>query len=46
MEVSERFNEVKSYFDHKVWNEKKVRNAVKMNWITESEFLTITGIAY
>ncbi len=30
----------------KVWNEVRVRNAVKMCWITEEEFREITGKDY
>ena len=40
---SEKFEKVKRFFMLKVWNEIRVRNAVKMNWITEEEFTEITG---
>lgn len=40
---SEKFEKVKRFFILKVWNEVRVRNAVKMNWITEEEFTEITG---
>jgi hypothetical protein len=30
----------------KMWNESRVQNAVKMNWITEAEFEVITGKVY
>ncbi|WP_418614769.1 XkdX family protein [[Ruminococcus] torques] len=29
-----------------MWNEMRVRNAVKMNWITEEEFKEITDKDY
>lgn len=43
---SENFEKVKRFYILKVWNETRVRNAVKMNWITEEEFTEITGKAY
>lgn len=43
---SENFEKVKRFYTLKVWNETRVRNAVKMNWITEEEFAEITGKAY
>lgn len=43
---SEHFEQVKRYYAMKVWNESRVRNAVKMGWITESEFEEITGKFY
>lgn len=43
---SENFEKVKRFYTLKVWNETRVRNAVKMNWITEEEFTEITGKAY
>lgn len=46
MEHSKNFYKVKSYYDMKMWNESRVRNAVKMNWVTELEFTQITGKAY
>lgn len=30
---SENFEKVKRFYTLKVWNETRVRNAVKMNWI-------------
>ena len=44
--MSEKFEEVKKYFDMGTWSEKKVRNAVVKGWITAAEFQTITGKAY
>jgi len=39
MEHSGHYDQVKRYY-------KRVRNAVKMAWITETEFEEITGKAY
>lgn len=46
MEHSNYYNKVKRYYNMKMWNETRVRNAVKMGWITEDEFTEITGTAY
>jgi len=46
MEHSNNYTKVKYYYDVKVWNETRVRNAVTMNWITEAEFEEITGKVY
>lgn len=46
MEHSKNYSKVKTWWDLKMWNEVRVRNAVKMGWITESEFEEITGKAY
>lgn len=43
---SENFEKVKRFYILKVWNETRVRNAVKMGWITEEEFTEITGNNY
>lgn len=43
---SEKYDKVKSWFVLKMWDETRVRNAVKMNWITEEEFEEIVGKAY
>ncbi|MCB6328231.1 XkdX family protein [Blautia faecis] len=43
---SENFEKVKRFYILKVWNETRVRNAVKMGWITEEEFTEITGNDY
>ena len=43
---SENFEKVKRFYIPKVWNETRVRNAVKMGWITEEEFTEITGNDY
>ena len=46
MEYSKNYDKVKRWFIMGMWNETRVRNAVLMNWITETEFQEITGIAY
>lgn len=43
MEHSKNYQKVKRYYDMKMWEETRVRNAVKMGWITEAEFQEITG---
>ena len=43
---SENFEKVKRFYILKVWNETRVRNAVKRGWITEEEFTEITGNDY
>lgn len=42
MRRSKNFDKVKRYYNMGMWNEMRVRNAVKMNWITEEEFKEIT----
>ncbi len=44
--MSKKFEKVKRYYDDGLWSMKKVRNAVVMGWITEEEFLEITGEPY
>lgn len=46
MEHSNNYDKVKSYYAMKMWLEPRVRNAVKMNWISKDEFKTITGKDY
>jgi hypothetical protein len=46
MEHSDNYDKVKRWFDMRMWDEMRVRNAVKMQWITEAEFQEITGKAY
>lgn len=38
-----KFEKVKKYYDNGLWDIDRVRNAVVKDWITESEFLEITG---
>lgn len=44
--MSKKFETVKKYYDDKLWNKTKVRNAVVKGWITEEEFKLITGEDY
>lgn len=46
MEHSKNYSKVKTWYIMKMWNETRVRNAVKMNWITAEEFKEITGKDY
>ena len=46
MEHSSNYEKVRVYYSMKLWNETRVRNAVKMGWITQAEFKEITGKAY
>ncbi len=46
MEHSKNFEKVKTWYAMGMWNEDRVRNAVKAGWITEEEFTEITGDAY
>lgn len=43
MDHSKNYQKVKRYYDMKMWDETRVRNSVKMGWITEEEFREITG---
>ncbi len=46
MEHSTNYEKVRRYYNMKLWNETRVRNAVVMGWITKAEFTDITGKAY
>lgn len=46
VEHSKKYETVKRYYVLGVWSEARVRNAVKMGWITPDEFREITGEAY
>lgn len=46
MEHSKNYKKVKKYYDMGMWSETRVRNAVKMGWITPEEFKEITGQNY
>ncbi len=46
MAYSKKFDTVKKYYDLKVWDETRVRNAVVKNWITAEEFEEIVGKEY
>ena len=44
--MSEKFLLVKGYYDSGLWTITRVQYAVYMGWITEAEFVTITGEPY
>lgn len=46
MEHSANFEKVKGYYEKALWNEKRVRDAVVKNWITEEEYAEITNKPY
>lgn len=46
MEHSKNYSKVKRWYSMKMWDETRVRNAVKMEWITAAEFKEITGKDY
>lgn len=46
MEHSKNYQKVKRYYDLKMWDETRVRNAVRMGWVTEEEYREITGREY
>ena len=46
MEYSKNFKKVKTYYILGLWDNARVRNAVVKKWITEDEFLEITGEDY
>ena len=44
--MSSKFLKVKGYYDSGLWTKAMVRNAVKKDWITVSEYKEITGEDY
>ena len=46
MKHSKKYDMIKTFYMRKMWDEKKVRNAVVKGWITADEFEEITGIEY
>ncbi len=46
MEHSKNYEKVKRWYNMRMWNEERVRNAVKTAWITSAEFKEITGKDY
>lgn len=44
--MSEKFEQVKKFYDLGVWSEQRVRDAVAKGWITAEEFKEITGKNY
>lgn len=41
-----KFELVKRYYENGLWKRKRVSDAVLMGWISEDEFLEITGEDY
>ena len=46
MERSKNYDKVKLWYNMKMWNETRVRNAVEKGWITIDEFEEISGTTY
>lgn len=44
--MSDKYQKVKKYYDCGLWNVTMVRNSVVKKWITEDEFVKITGMEY
>jgi len=44
--MSKYFELVKKHYDDGFWSKKKVRDAVKKEWITAEEYKLITGEDY
>lgn len=44
--MSEKFEQVKKFYDLGLWSEQRVREAVVKGWITMEEFKEITGKTY
>jgi uncharacterized XkdX family phage protein len=44
--MSKKFATVKAAYDRGSWNKAMVKNAVVKGWITEEEYLEITGEVY
>ena len=41
--MSKNYAKVKNFYDRGLWSEARVKNAVKMKWITPAEYELITG---
>ena len=44
--MSEKFNLVMDYYQHGLWDLRRVKNAVEKGWITPEEYKIITGSSY
>ena len=44
--MSKKYETVKDFFDRGLWKINRVRDAVKIGWITAEEYQQITGEAY
>ncbi len=38
-----KFEMIRKFYQKRLWNISRVRDAVKKGWITEEEFKTVTG---
>lgn len=43
---SQKFDKVKRYYGKGFWGKKQVHDAVKMGWITATEYTEIVGETY
>lgn len=41
--MSPKFKKVKGYYDKGLWSKKQLGDAVAHGWITEEEYMIITG---
>lgn len=44
--MSKNYAKVKKFYDRVLWSEARVKNAVRMKWITPAEYELITGEKY
>ena len=44
--MSKNYMKVKNFYDRGLWSAARVKNAVKMKWITPAEYELITGEKY
>lgn len=44
--MSKKFNKVKNFYEQGFWTTEMVKNSVVKGWITEEEYLEITGDEY
>lgn len=44
--MSKNYEKVKRFHDSGLWSKARVKNAVKMRWITPAEYELITGEKY
>lgn len=44
--MSKNYEKVKRFYDRGLWSKARVKNAVKMKWITPAEYGLITGEKY
>lgn len=44
--MSKNYAKVKGFYDRGLWSKARVKNAVKMRWITPAEYELIAGEKY